>query len=257
MRMAELTFWPLRLTTRLSLPHERTLIQLTSDMGLPGWGEAPGVADPGLRETIRESVLEADVLDFEAIRTTRGRVPAPWIAALETAVLDIRGKAAGEPICRLLGGQVRDAVPLADLQPPSGPRGGAEPPGPAQGDPLLAALHAAIAAGPGQTTWVDFHELGGSGPARAVAEAVDRIGGRLALRGGVETGVGLTARLHLAASHRAIAGGLTTDHFALARDVLRFRLLRDDTGSIRVPAGSGLGVLPDPERIRDLTRPDG
>jgi glucarate dehydratase len=103
--------------------------------------------------------------------------------------------------------------------------------------------------------WIDFWALGGFEACRTAAEILGRQGACVGLHGGPETGVGLAARLHLAASHPAFSAGLATEHGDLVRDVLRFPPAGDPDGSgYRVPAGPGLGVELDGAALRELDR---
>lgn len=87
----------------------RTLIKLTTDEGLVGWGETYGGSAPqeGL-EAVREHVIGADPFAIEALRL---RVPDPrTVAGLEVAFLDLVGQALNQPVYNLLGGKVRNPI---------------------------------------------------------------------------------------------------------------------------------------------------
>lgn len=104
---------PLRNSTGCHEPFQlRTLVKLTTDDGLVGWGEGYGGSEPqaGL-EAAREHVLGADPFAIEALRL---KVPNPrTFSALEVACLDLAGKALGQPVYNLLGGKVRDPIEFA------------------------------------------------------------------------------------------------------------------------------------------------
>ena len=128
----------------------RTVVELVSEDGLRGAAETPGgEAMLGLLAAVRGAVLGRDAYDLARLRLDVDRVfaadsptgappgtpePAPGsglpqqthilpgegqddaalrvFAALEVAALDLVGKATGRPVCDLLGGRVRDAVPF-------------------------------------------------------------------------------------------------------------------------------------------------
>ena len=103
-------------------------VQLDTDEGLTGWGEvttypgpvANGVVASALRQ-IDSFLHDADPLQIEAIwhrlfraftyLGTRGAVTA-LISAIDIALWDIKGQALGVPVYELLGGKVRENVPL-------------------------------------------------------------------------------------------------------------------------------------------------
>lgn len=104
---------PLRNSTGVHEPYAlRTLVKLTTDDGLTGWGETYGGTEPmqGL-EAAREHVIGADPFAIEALRlkVTDPRTFSP----LEVACLDLLGKALGQPVYNLLGGLVRRDVEFA------------------------------------------------------------------------------------------------------------------------------------------------
>ena len=110
----------------------RTIVELVTDDGITGLGEVPGsVATTAALEDARAVVVGADPFQLNAIQqglidrfgadhaAARGR--QPWdkrrmvhvYSAIEVACYDIMGKATGRPVCDLLGGRVRDAVPFS------------------------------------------------------------------------------------------------------------------------------------------------
>ncbi|MCB0160694.1 MAG: hypothetical protein KDD83_21325, partial [Caldilineaceae bacterium] len=110
----------------------RTIVELVTDDGITGLGEVPGsAATTAALEGAREVVVGADPFQLNAIQlglidrfgtdraTARGQ--QPWdkrrmvhvYSAIEVACYDIMGKATGRPVCDLLGGRVRDAVPFS------------------------------------------------------------------------------------------------------------------------------------------------
>jgi D-galactarolactone cycloisomerase len=97
------------------------IVEIETDSGITGWGEAYG--PPRLTaaavEFLRDAIVGADAGASEAIWH---RLYSVWrdhgqkgvlveaISAIDIALWDIRGKAAGMPIHRLLGGPVRSQV---------------------------------------------------------------------------------------------------------------------------------------------------
>src|SRR3982751_332573 len=89
-----------------------TLVEVTTDEGITGWGEAlcQGLQPP----EIAAAALEPEVLWHRMYPHTRdygqkGAVIGA-ISALDIAFWDIAGKARGEPVARLLGGMFRTRV---------------------------------------------------------------------------------------------------------------------------------------------------
>lgn len=107
---------------------ESVFLRLHTDEGVSGWGEAPhmvGYSFAGetqssvalqLRERLLPAVLGKDPFDIEARQIDLDRaIPRNPRAksAVNIALHDIVGKALGVPVSRLLGGVVRDRVPLS------------------------------------------------------------------------------------------------------------------------------------------------
>jgi D-galactarolactone cycloisomerase len=103
-----------------------TLVEVTTDQGLTGWGEAlcqglqpPEIAAAAVTSALRPLILGADPLQPEVLwhrmyHQTRdyglkGAVIGA-ISGVDIALWDICGKVRGEPVARLLGGMFRDRV---------------------------------------------------------------------------------------------------------------------------------------------------
>ncbi|MCA9100728.1 MAG: hypothetical protein KDA63_06250 [Planctomycetales bacterium] len=93
------------------------LVQVETDDGLTGWGEA---RSPWRREqlparlaALRQVLVGRSVFMIEELARLRLPGGAALTCAVEMALWDIIGRAAGEPICHLLGGLYRDRVPVA------------------------------------------------------------------------------------------------------------------------------------------------
>ncbi len=103
-------------------------VRLETRDGLVGWGEAACLGGPTWSEESAESVaatieryiapwlLGRDAAGIESLRTEMARRVQgnPFAkAAVEMALWDLNGRALGVPVHRLLGGRVRDRVPLS------------------------------------------------------------------------------------------------------------------------------------------------
>ncbi len=101
-----------------------SFLKITTDQGLIGWSEySEDVGNIGLTATLRalgERVIGRDPMRIEAILAFlyTQTVPA-WsginqhaLAAICNALLDIKGKALGLPVHALLGGAIRDRLPV-------------------------------------------------------------------------------------------------------------------------------------------------
>jgi L-alanine-DL-glutamate epimerase-like enolase superfamily enzyme len=109
----------------LILANEYPLVRITTDEGLVGWGEcfrrARLVAKPAIEQLFRPLLVGQDPLDTERLHTAMlraGALTGPLgslavaVAGVDIALWDLKGKALGVPIWRLLGGKVRDRVPV-------------------------------------------------------------------------------------------------------------------------------------------------
>jgi glucarate dehydratase len=105
----------------------KTIVEIETDDGIVGLGEGPSPANARIVENFfAPRLVGRDPLDLEGAE----RVCLPsWrgvgttdvdlasvraFGAVEMALWDIRGKAWGQPLHRLLGGALRDAVPVTD-----------------------------------------------------------------------------------------------------------------------------------------------
>lgn len=101
------------------------ILRIDTSTGLTGWGEAsPWPVFTGTAEASAAALhthLAPIVLGIEASRISQVMAAADHAlvghpeakAALETALLDVCGKAAGLPVAELLGGRCRDRIPLS------------------------------------------------------------------------------------------------------------------------------------------------
>lgn len=97
------------------------LVKVTTDDGLVGWGEGYGPADvlsAGVKY-LEQFVVGADPLQNEVIWETlyrrtldyaRRGVLMASVSAIDVAIWDLKGKALGQPVHKLMGGKMRDII---------------------------------------------------------------------------------------------------------------------------------------------------
>ena len=93
------------------------IVRVTTDDGVTGYGEVEA-SKSYLKPHVlfyRENILGEDPTNVERVMLRIRRLGAfkPWgsaVSAIEMALWDIAGKAAGLPVYKLLGGKVRDKV---------------------------------------------------------------------------------------------------------------------------------------------------
>lgn len=99
-------------------------LKISTADGIIGWSEfnesfgSTGLAD--VIDGLAPVLIGKDPRRFEAItqhlhvltRQSRGGINQQAIAAIENALLDIAGKAAGMPVCALFGGPIRERIPV-------------------------------------------------------------------------------------------------------------------------------------------------
>lgn len=101
-----------------------SFLKVTTACGITGWSEYnEDFGSRGLSDVIRAlapQIIGMDPRRSEAIvaklhvltRQSRGGLNQQAIAAIENALLDIRGKEAGKPVHALFGGPVRERIPV-------------------------------------------------------------------------------------------------------------------------------------------------
>ncbi len=103
----------------------KTIIEVETDEGLIGLGEAPSVDVLPLITAMGTRLTGCDPLDiagcealcvpaWQAIRNTDDATVVKAFGAIEIALWDLRGKFTGEPLYRLLGGAVRKEIPFTE-----------------------------------------------------------------------------------------------------------------------------------------------
>lgn len=95
----------------------RTILELITDEGLVGLGEVGGGDQRGALLKLKPRIVGLDPYDLNTIKMRVLRSiyylsNARLYGAIEMACLDIMGKASGVPVHQLLGGKVRNAVPM-------------------------------------------------------------------------------------------------------------------------------------------------
>ncbi len=95
----------------------RTILELVTDEGIVGLGEVGGGDQSGMFQKLKPRLIGEDPFHLERIKQKTLRqiyyISNPRIyAAIEVACLDIQGKAMNRPLCDMIGGKLRDAVPF-------------------------------------------------------------------------------------------------------------------------------------------------
>jgi len=106
---------------------EALIVRVETDEGIVGWGEGQVPVGPEVLQKIVERVIGPAILGHDPLATNvryldmyntlrvRGQTTGYQVdamAAIDTALWDIRGKAAGQSISALLGGRFRDRLPM-------------------------------------------------------------------------------------------------------------------------------------------------
>ncbi len=117
---------------------QNPVVRIVTDEGVDGYGEAEN-SKPYLKPHVlfyKQYLLGEDPTDVARVMLKIRRMGSfkPWgsaVSAIEMALWDIAGKAAGRPVYKLLGGKVRDKVrcynggirfPMMDLHQKTTPR---------------------------------------------------------------------------------------------------------------------------------------
>jgi L-alanine-DL-glutamate epimerase-like enolase superfamily enzyme len=110
--------WLVKITDlRCAVIGNNPIVRIVTDEGISGYGEIEAYK-PYLKDFVlllRELVLDQDPTDVERVmlRIRNRGAFKPWgsaVSAIEMALWDVAGKAAGLPVHKLLGGKVRDRV---------------------------------------------------------------------------------------------------------------------------------------------------
>ena len=103
--------------TGLFPPVRSLLVRLSTDEGAEGWGEGwiSWRASELLprRELLLPVLSGRSIFDIEELHTVEALACPTLRAAVEMACWDLVGKACGQPLCQLWGGQYRQRIPVA------------------------------------------------------------------------------------------------------------------------------------------------
>lgn len=102
---------------RCAVIGQNPIIRIVTDEGISGYGEVEG-SKPYLKPHVlfyRDMILGEDPTNVERVMLKIRKMGAfkPWgsaVSAIEIALWDLAGKAAGLPVYKLLGGKIRDRV---------------------------------------------------------------------------------------------------------------------------------------------------
>jgi L-alanine-DL-glutamate epimerase-like enolase superfamily enzyme len=102
---------------RCALLGSNPVVRIVTDEGISGYGEIEMYKPYVVSQVLyyRDAILGADPTDVERVmlRIRNRGAFKPWgsaVSAIEMALWDVAGKAAGLPVYKLLGGKVRDRV---------------------------------------------------------------------------------------------------------------------------------------------------
>lgn len=113
--------------------NESVLIKITTDENIIGWGEvlaptSPEVVAEVIRTALAPCVIGADPFENQVlwnrmynmfrVRGYQGGFLLDGISGVDSALWDIKGKACGMPVWRLLGGAAHEKYP--SICPPTG-----------------------------------------------------------------------------------------------------------------------------------------
>jgi L-alanine-DL-glutamate epimerase-like enolase superfamily enzyme len=109
---------PMKITDlRCAIIGRNPVVRIVTDQGISGYGQAESTK-PYLKPMVlfyREYILGENPTDVERVMLKIRRLGSfkPWgsaVSAIEMALWDIAGQAAGVPVYKLLGGKIRDRV---------------------------------------------------------------------------------------------------------------------------------------------------
>jgi L-Ala-D/L-Glu epimerase len=114
---------PLKWTGGIRQSASGLIVEIATDEGLVGVGEAPGPTLPTIQTIIerefRQFLVGQDPLRIEWLVHRLEEYSRNWsaianyaIAGVETSLFDLKGKALGVPVAELLGGFCRESVPV-------------------------------------------------------------------------------------------------------------------------------------------------
>lgn len=118
MKISDLEFFLVEIQRTSLLPPVRSLlVRLSTNRGLEGWGEAwltwRSSELAARRDVLLPVLAGRSIFDIEELHTLEVLGNPPLQSAVEMACWDLVGQAAGQPLCRLLGGAYRQRIPQA------------------------------------------------------------------------------------------------------------------------------------------------
>ncbi len=118
MILSDLEFYLISVPRRqASMPTASLLVRLATNTGIDGWGETPAVWRRDELAARREALLPIlagrSIFDIEDLLGLEALQSASLCSAVEMASWDLIGRVAGQPLCRLFGGEYRRRVPIA------------------------------------------------------------------------------------------------------------------------------------------------
>lgn len=102
------------------------VVRVITQSGAVGWGETYGLVAPAAvhaliddvigpivtgREPMDVEIIWEDLYDLMRVRGYQGGFWLDAMAAVDIALWDLKARAAGQPLCRMLGGRRRDRIP--------------------------------------------------------------------------------------------------------------------------------------------------
>ena len=116
---------PFRWSAGLYPGTSKAIIEIETDEGIVGLGEAPSSGLAKEIEALADLIIWEDPLDiarletlcvppWQIVQNTDGGSMVTAFGSLEIALWDIRGKAWGQPLYKLLGGAVRKEIPFTE-----------------------------------------------------------------------------------------------------------------------------------------------
>ncbi|GAB3823990.1 mandelate racemase/muconate lactonizing enzyme family protein [Kribbella italica] len=114
---------PFRSSFETKTGETRTVVRIRTDDGQVGWGETMwGAPVARLTEQLAASLIGKSPFALEEFHATHTMVPFFYgyvgyaaLAGLDVACWDLMGKITGRPLTDLIGGRVRDTVPITAL----------------------------------------------------------------------------------------------------------------------------------------------
>lgn len=113
---------PIRWSGGANADWSRVIVEMATDVGLTGLGETLGgsVTKALIDTEIAPMFVGENPFDVERMLSKATFVPLYYgkcghcaVAGLELACYDLMGKATGLPLCRLIGGRLREEIPFA------------------------------------------------------------------------------------------------------------------------------------------------